>query len=192
MRGYRQLTEERVLEIYRRTCAGERGRPLAREFGCTTTTIYGIKSGKQWGWLTGQVYIPPPRGPRTKQNAKLTEEQVREIYRRIWAGESGHKLAKEYGMSAGSIYSIKTGNTWRHVTQTVNFAPRDEIPVRKSVFGELPGEESKERALPNRVRRIRCDKTNSCPHCSLSKVSEVSAWYIPAHEGAMKTHGTQP
>lgn len=42
-------------------------------------------------------------------NAKLTAEQSREIYRRVHAGEEGHSLAKEFGLSDATISRIKNG-----------------------------------------------------------------------------------
>lgn len=49
-------------------------------------------------------------------NAKLTEEQVREIRAR-WTGERGQRgrLAAEYGVSPRTIYLVVTGETWVHV-----------------------------------------------------------------------------
>lgn len=56
--------------------------------------------------------------------AKLTEDQVREIYRRAWAGESQRTLAAEYLVSHTSVYSIKHRRTWAHVEH-----PRAEAAV---------------------------------------------------------------
>lgn len=46
--------------------------------------------------------------------AKLTREQVREIREKI--GMSSYaEIAREYGVTASAIQSIKTGRTWAHV-----------------------------------------------------------------------------
>jgi hypothetical protein len=49
-------------------------------------------------------------------NAKLTEEKVRDVLLRLRFGESPLALAKEYGVSDGTIHFIKNGTTWRHVS----------------------------------------------------------------------------
>lgn len=42
----------------------------------------------------------------------LTTDQVRDIRQRLQAGERGSSLAKEYGVSEGSISAIKTGRSF--------------------------------------------------------------------------------
>ena len=56
---------------------------------------------------------PTPKPVRA--NAKVTEEQVREIRARRKAGESYSKLAKEFGLTPTGIRNIALGNTWKHV-----------------------------------------------------------------------------
>jgi hypothetical protein len=61
--------------------------------------------------------VPPSKiGPGTKgPAAKLTEDKVREIKRRLAAGEDYRKIAPDYGVVAGTIGHIKYGKTWTHV-----------------------------------------------------------------------------
>jgi hypothetical protein len=47
--------------------------------------------------------------------AKLDEQKVAEIKRRIQAGESQKTLAAEYGVTPGAINHIAKGRQWRHV-----------------------------------------------------------------------------
>lgn len=47
--------------------------------------------------------------------AKLTEEQVREIRKRLAAGERGSDLAREYGVVKSIISAIKLRKLWKHV-----------------------------------------------------------------------------
>ena len=56
---------------------------------------------------------PIPKPPRA--NAKVTEEQVREIRSRSAAGESYSGLAKEFGLTPTGIRNIVLRNTWKHV-----------------------------------------------------------------------------
>lgn len=51
----------------------------------------------------------------THHKAKLSEDQVREIKRRLASGESAQRLALEYGVTNGAIWLIANGVNWRHV-----------------------------------------------------------------------------
>lgn len=44
---------------------------------------------------------------------KLTQDSVLDIINRINTGESDISIAKDYNVLRGTIWSIKTGNTWR-------------------------------------------------------------------------------
>ena len=48
--------------------------------------------------------------------ATLTNDEVREIYRRAHTGESTSALANEFGVRPSLVSSIKVGRTWRKVT----------------------------------------------------------------------------
>jgi len=47
--------------------------------------------------------------------AKLTEDQVAQIKRRLIAGEKGRALAAEFGVAESIVSQIKSGKRWRHV-----------------------------------------------------------------------------
>lgn len=51
-----------------------------------------------------------------KKRSKFTEEQVHEIKKRLINGEQGAVIAKEFGVNKVSIYAIKSGKTWKHVS----------------------------------------------------------------------------
>lgn len=51
--------------------------------------------------------------------AKLTEEKVAEIRRRLACGETGRSLAREYGVGESRISAVKLGRRWRHVLEGV-------------------------------------------------------------------------
>ncbi len=55
-----------------------------------------------------------PRGER-KGNAKLTEQDVREIRRLLADGETLRAIASSFGVSKGPITMISRGKSWRHV-----------------------------------------------------------------------------
>lgn len=47
--------------------------------------------------------------------SKLTEDQVRDIYRRAWAGENQRTIGAEYSISSTSVSAIKCRLTWAHI-----------------------------------------------------------------------------
>lgn len=59
------------------------------------------------------------RGERVN-GAKLTEDQVIEIRRRIVHGEPRHDLANEYGVSKATIVDVCSGRSWKHVKEGLN------------------------------------------------------------------------
>lgn len=50
---------------------------------------------------------------------KLTESDVLEIIERVNKGESDIAIAKDYNVLRGSIWSIRTGNTWTYLHELV-------------------------------------------------------------------------
>lgn len=52
-----KLSASQVLEILRRTEAGEKSGDLAREFGVKRWTIKGIRQGRVWGHVTGRTLV---------------------------------------------------------------------------------------------------------------------------------------
>jgi len=50
-----------------------------------------------------------------KGSAKLDDEKVREIRRRLAAGECRKELALAFGVSRTTIRDLATGRSWRHV-----------------------------------------------------------------------------
>ncbi len=55
------------------------------------------------------------RGERI-HTARLTEDNVRDIRRRLAAGEGSGSVAREYGVAKATVLRIKTGVNWRHVS----------------------------------------------------------------------------
>ena len=62
-----------------------------------------------------------PKAQATRRTRKgrrnvLNETKVVTIKSRLEAGESAAKIARDYGVAANVIYSIKYGLTWKHVS----------------------------------------------------------------------------
>lgn len=49
----------------------------------------------------------------------LIEEDIPDIYRRAWSGEKYRDIAKDYGVKAEAIGSIKRGVNWLHITKNL-------------------------------------------------------------------------
>lgn len=47
------LTHEQILEIYKRAATGDPCKSIAADFDVTYKTVWDIKHGKAWAWLTG-------------------------------------------------------------------------------------------------------------------------------------------
>ena len=52
-----KLTESKVIDIYRRVHNGAKPIDLAHEFGVSLNSIYHIRKGKKWSWLTSTIVI---------------------------------------------------------------------------------------------------------------------------------------
>lgn len=114
-----KITPESALKIYRRVMAGESPESLAREYRVTPQLVRQIRDGVTWSSVTGQAKTRRPRQyarGASHGRAKFTEDQVRDIYRRAWAGETIKALADEYRRPAPRIVEIKYGIAWSSVT----------------------------------------------------------------------------
>jgi len=103
-----KLTENQVREIYESV---EPQRVLAKQFGVSMATISHIKCLKTWRHLNLGVAIPG-RGDREGPCAKLTEDQVRNIYA---SKEKSILLAERFGVSVGLVSNIKNLRAWQHL-----------------------------------------------------------------------------
>lgn len=64
---------------------------------------------------------------KSSQKAKLSKPQVREIVRRILAGEGNTQIAKDYAVCHASIHAIRYQRSWAKFTESIGYKPR---PVR--------------------------------------------------------------
>lgn len=116
-----KLTRRTVRECRERYTNGESLCALAREFDVNKSAMRHALRGKHWPEAGGPLAKPEPRKFETyvgsvHANSKLTEEIVKEARSRHATGESGHSLAKEYGVHFVTLYEALRGKTWKHVT----------------------------------------------------------------------------
>lgn len=53
-------------------------------------------------------------------SAKITPEQVIEIYRRSWNGETNIKLGKEFGINPDQVGRIKNKKSWKKILDSIS------------------------------------------------------------------------
>lgn len=61
-----------------------------------------------------QVHGTEPRGEQ-RINARLRDQDIPVIRERIAAGHTDTEIAHDYGVSSGTIHSVRTGRAWTHV-----------------------------------------------------------------------------
>lgn len=108
-----KLTEEQVLSIR------ESDTPiadLASKFGVKRDTIIRVRTGRGWKHVGGRTRSGYAKGARHSM-AKLSEEDVHAIRRRCGEGEHAKRVAMDYGVSAGTVYSILSGRSWAHLAR---------------------------------------------------------------------------
>ena len=79
------LAEAQVVEIYVRSCEGERCADLAEEFSVSRGAVSGIKSGRSWAWLTSGLEAPPSAaGVRKYQVRDGDSRQLVQLLEKVW------------------------------------------------------------------------------------------------------------
>lgn len=113
------FTNSQVLEIYNRLVAGEYARDLAKEYGTSFQSIDCIRRKTTYKYVTEGLPEVPRMSLAGENNsqAKLTNNQVVEIYTRILNGETQADLCREFNMSSGAISNIKTRKRHSHLTE---------------------------------------------------------------------------
>ncbi|MFC5992893.1 HNH endonuclease [Pseudonocardia hispaniensis] len=70
----------------------------------------------RWGLHIDNVREMHVRGRARPSGTKLTVEDVRVIKRRLANGEMQRNIAKDYGVTDGTINHIARGSSWKRVT----------------------------------------------------------------------------
>jgi hypothetical protein len=124
--GYRQVLlrrdgRSRTWKVHRLVAEAFLGVPAE---GCQVGHLDGSRTNhhaSNLAWVTirenalhKRIHGTMTRG-ETHHKAKLTTAQVRDIKRRMAAGETGQSLALEYGMSKSVVCEIGAGKGWIHV-----------------------------------------------------------------------------
>ncbi len=114
---FAKLTEAQVLEIRELSRQGVARKDVAQRFGVLPSQVWHIVGGRSWKHLGGAIPIVRGRGTTGSRNAnaRLTEDDVREIRRLHRSGIRNRELAAQFGVGKNNISMIITGATWKHV-----------------------------------------------------------------------------
>lgn len=114
------INDEIALDIKNRLWAGDSTWKVAKDLGLTKGLISGVSRGTTW------THVPWPIGPRyrksngrftagTRNQAKITESDVREIRDLYSKGVSYKQIAARYNMTDANVSMIVRRKTWKHV-----------------------------------------------------------------------------
>lgn len=111
-----KLTAADVVALRQDYIAGMPRKEIAAKFGLSPYSVNDYVSGRSWRHITEGPSEAELRGARRlKIGAKISPDDVRDIKRRIAAGETGISIAALYNVHKATISNIKTGKTWRDI-----------------------------------------------------------------------------
>ena len=138
--GCAKLTDANVIAIREATARGETSVTLAHTYGVSNVDISRIVRGLNWTHVGGPIsrnrkhwtarrpdlvargaangaILHPETLKRGEDNpaSKLTEEKVREIRRRVEAGETKRAVARDMGVTDVLVGRVVRRKIWRHV-----------------------------------------------------------------------------
>lgn len=112
-----KLSASEVVEVFEST---KPQRDIARQFGITQSAVQSIRSRKVWRSVTDAL---PGRSTdwlahrgAGSGKAKLCEAQVLLIWDLLNKGSSDRDISAQFGVHRDTIYAIRIGRTWIHVT----------------------------------------------------------------------------
>lgn len=118
----RKLKSEQVIEIKRLLAAGNlTHKEIAKKYGVSKSTVGNINSNRYWSHITVSnakcSEKSTTRNSGSKNNfSKLDESLVLRIKLALSCGVAVKLLASQYGVASTTIYEIKRGATWQHVS----------------------------------------------------------------------------
>ena len=132
---------------------GPPGKRARRELGwlMANTFLGPCPAGHRLAYLYGKGLVAsldaiayvPAEGSRSRRGskshyAKITEDKVVDIRRRVHAGEKVAAVAAEYELTPRMIYNIVTGRSWAHVDAGVPL--RGKVERKRPVYAKLTEE----------------------------------------------------
>ncbi len=114
-----RLTEDDVLEIYKmRMEHGLSAHNIAPKFGLSWQAIGFILDGSNWAHLLGTKSAPTAEELRAASNrgGKISARDIPIVRGMIKDGKPDKDIAILYGVTTATIWNIRTGRTWKHVS----------------------------------------------------------------------------
>lgn len=120
--GSAKLTESRVVAMRVAYTAGVSQVKLSKKYRVSQSVVSSVVRGATWTHAGGPRAKPKEWATFPKDNSaavatvcKLSSAQVLAIREARLAGRSGLSLAKEYGVSPGTMSAILHGDSYKHV-----------------------------------------------------------------------------
>jgi len=111
--GHAKLTETQVMKI--RDLLSEKTLricQIAEIFGVKPGIISDINTGKKWTHVQGIG----ARINLRRSNAKLNDDQVKQIKKMLFEGISTRKIGQQFGVDHKTIVAIRQNKTWVHIS----------------------------------------------------------------------------
>ncbi|MEM7806489.1 MAG: hypothetical protein AAF561_00070 [Planctomycetota bacterium] len=129
----RKLTDDEAASVYRRIVVeGEPTQDVAEDLGIHQSEASNIARGKRYRDVSGYAAPAPDPDDRPFTNrSTLTPNKVREIVRRVRAGESHTAVARSYGIRPDQVTMTMRGETHRRITG-IEPQPKGDSPSQLS------------------------------------------------------------
>lgn len=115
--GMAELTEESVVEIYKRLLDGA-DLSICKDYGVSERTVSRIKSKQSWKYLLEDF----PDIPIKERRTNLSEGEVEVICERLAMGETQVSIANSFGLDRQTIFRIKKGISFKHISSKYGFS----------------------------------------------------------------------
>jgi group I intron endonuclease len=122
-RESRMVPAETVARIRIALASGQSRAAIIAQFGLPDYTVARIISGRCYPDIHPELIEQIRAGTSLRRSgehshrAKLTEQQLRDIWTRLSRGDSMVSIAADLSVTAGAISQIKHGHAWGHVTR---------------------------------------------------------------------------
>ena len=107
-----KLTDEDVVDLRRLAAAGGPMAPIAKRFGLSRRATQQVASGCQYKHLPGAVDLQSVRKTSLNPNAKLTDDDVREVRH---STDSYREIGGRYGISPHTVFRVKHRLSYKDV-----------------------------------------------------------------------------
>lgn len=96
---------------------------ISKVTGVSKIGLYNLRHGNIWTHITKDYHFPEKnfRIGENSINAKYTENQIREICKRLEKGIAPGKISKELGVHDMLVQSIRKGRAWTHISKNYKF-----------------------------------------------------------------------